>query len=182
MTETLVDMSPPSSKSRARAAEDTSADRPDPGGLLVRGQVDAGAVPLEELELARELVRRARASGMALTGPGGLLRLVTKLVIETALEEEMSEHLGYDKHAMEGRNRGNSRNGKRSKTVLTDTAGAVEIEVPRDREGTFAPVIVRLAPAPAAGHRHGRAEAVQPRADQWGDQRPLRRGLWREPA
>ena len=43
---------------------------------------------------------------------------------------------------MEGRNRGNSRNGRRSKTVLTDAAGAVEIEVPRDREGTFAPVIV----------------------------------------
>ena len=79
---------------------------------------------------------------MALTGPGGLLKSVTKLVIETALEEEMSEHLGYDKHAMEGRNRGNSRNGKRSKTVLTDAAGAVEIDVPRDREGTFAPVIV----------------------------------------
>ncbi len=42
--------------------------------LLVRGQVDAGQVPLEELELGCELVRRARASGMALTGPGGLLR------------------------------------------------------------------------------------------------------------
>ncbi len=64
---------------------------------------------------------------------------------------------------MEGRNRGNSRNGKRSKTVLTDAAGAVEIEVPRDREGTFAPVIARLAAAPVVGHRHGRAEPVQPR-------------------
>jgi hypothetical protein len=51
---------------------------------------------------------------------------------------EMSEHLGYDKHAVEGRNRGNSRNGKRSKTVLIDAAGAGEIDVPRDREGTFA--------------------------------------------
>ena len=45
---------------------------------------------------------------------------MTKLVIETALEEEMSEHLAYGKHAMEGRNRGNSRNGKRAKTILTD--------------------------------------------------------------
>ena len=144
MTEKLVAMSPPSSKSSAEPVADISADRPDPGGLLARRPVDAGVVPLEdqELELARELVRQARASGMALTGPGGLLKSVTKLVIETALEEEMSEHLGYDKHAMEGRNRGNSRNGKRSKTVLTDAAGAVEIEVPRDREGTFAPVIV----------------------------------------
>ena len=60
---------------------------------------------------------------MALTGPGGLLKSVTKLVVETALEEEMSEHLGYDRHAVEGRNRGNFRNGKRSETVLTDAAG-----------------------------------------------------------
>jgi transposase-like protein len=64
-------------------------------------------------------------------------------VIETALEEEMSEHLGYDKHEPMGRNRGNSRNGKRSKTVLTDAAGEVDIDVPRDREGSFEPVIVK---------------------------------------
>ena len=98
MTETLVDMSPPSNKSSAGPAQDTSVDRPDPGGLLARRPVDAGAGSLEELELelACELVRRARASGMALTGPGGLLKSATKLVIETALEEEMSEHLGYD--------------------------------------------------------------------------------------
>src|SRR3954468_23355685 len=52
-----------------------------------------------------------------------------------------AEHLGYDRHAVEGRNRGDSRNGKRSKTVLTDSAGEVDIEVPRDRDGTFTPVI-----------------------------------------
>ena len=46
----------------------------------------------------RELVRQARASGAALTGPGGLLKALTKTVLESALEEEMSEHLGYDKH------------------------------------------------------------------------------------
>ena len=55
----------------------------------------------------------------------------------------MSEHLGYDKHDPAGRNRGNSRNGTRAKTVLTDAAGDVEIEVPRDRDGTFAPQLVR---------------------------------------
>ena len=54
----------------------------------------------------------------------------------------MSEHLGYDKHAVAGRNRGNSRNGRRSKTIVTEAAGEVQIEVPRDREGTLAPVIV----------------------------------------
>ena len=95
-----------------------------------------------ELAAARELVKAARDRGAALTRPDGLLKALTKTVLETALDEEMSEHLGYDKYAVAGRNGANSRNGKRSKTVLTDAAGEVEIEVPRDREGTFAPVIV----------------------------------------
>jgi putative transposase len=60
----------------------------------------------EELAAAKELVRQARAQGVALTGPGGLLKALTKTVIETALEEEMAEHLGYDKHDPAGRNRG----------------------------------------------------------------------------
>jgi putative transposase len=77
-----------------------------------------------------------------LTGPGGLLKQLTKSVIEAALDEEMSDHLGYDKHAVEGRNRGNSRNGTRAKTLLPDAAGEVGIDVPRDRDGTFAPKIV----------------------------------------
>ena len=55
----------------------------------------------------------------------------------------MAEHVGYDKHAPEGRNRGNSRNGTRSKTVLTDSCGEVEIEVPRDRDGSFDPQLVK---------------------------------------
>lgn len=91
----------------------------------------------------RALVKGARARGDDLTGPEGLLKSITKQVIETALAEEMNEHLGYDKHAVEGRNHGNSRNGTRTKTVLTDNAGKVEIEVPRDRDGTFEPVIVK---------------------------------------
>ncbi len=56
-------------------------------------------------------MRAARARGEELTGPDGLLKTITKTVLETALEEEMTEHLGYDKHAAEGRNGGNSRNG-----------------------------------------------------------------------
>ena len=98
---------------------------PSPRDPLIRRQ-------LEELAAARELVRQARAEGVALTGPGGLLKALTKTVLETALDEEMAEHLGYDKHDPVGRNRGNSRNGKRAKTVLTDS-GEVEVEVPRDR-------------------------------------------------
>ncbi|HET7172671.1 MAG TPA: IS256 family transposase [Nocardioidaceae bacterium] len=123
MTETLVGVSPPSPK-----------EAKEPPGT---------GPSAEELEAARELVRAARDKGVSLTGPEGLLKALTKTVIETALEEEMSDHLGYDKHQPVGRNRGNSRNGKRSKTVLTDAAGEVDIEVPRDRDGSFEPVIVR---------------------------------------
>jgi transposase-like protein len=97
----------------------------------------------QEIEAARELVRQARDRGVALTGPDGLLKALTKAVIETALDEDMAEHLGYDKHDPMGRNRGDSRSGTRAKTVLTEAAGQVEIEVPRDRDGSFEPVIVR---------------------------------------
>jgi transposase-like protein len=67
---------------------------------------------------------------------------LTKTVLETALDEEMREHLGYEKHDPAGRNSGNSRNGTRAKTVLTEI-GPVEIEVPRDTESTFEPQIVK---------------------------------------
>lgn len=68
---------------------------------------------------------------------------MTKTVIETALDEELSEHLGYDRHDPAGHGSGNSRNGTRSKAVLTDSCGSVEIEVPRDRAGTFEPHLVK---------------------------------------
>jgi putative transposase len=84
--------------------------------------------------LAQELVERARSEGVELVGPGRLLTGLTKTVLETAVEAELDEHLGYPKRAVEGRNRGNSRNGSRSKTVLTEV-GEVELEVPRDRDG-----------------------------------------------
>ena len=104
--------------------------------------VSATATP-EEVEIARELVLAARSRGVALSGPDGLLKALTKTVIETALDEELAEHLGYDKHAIQGRGSGNSRNGTRTKTILTEHAGAVEIEVPRDRAGSFEPQIVK---------------------------------------
>lgn len=91
----------------------------------------------------REMVRSAKERGLEITGPDGLLKLLTKTVLETALEEEMTEHLGYDKHDPTGRDGGNSRNGARSKTVISDATGPVTIEVPRDRDGSFTPVIVR---------------------------------------
>jgi putative transposase len=116
--------------------------KPQPPGCEPPDDAEGVAPSPAELEAAKELVRQARAKGVALTGPDGLLKALTKTVIQAALDEEMSEHLGYDKHAPEGRNRGNSGNGKRGKTVITDNAGAVDIEVPRDRDGTFEPVIV----------------------------------------
>jgi putative transposase len=72
-------------------------------------------------QVLRELTERARAGGLKLTGEGGLLGKLTKMVIEGALEGELDDHLGYGKHDPEGRDGGNSRNGHRAKTVLTDT-------------------------------------------------------------
>ena len=96
-----------------------------------------------EQQAATELVRLAREQGLSLTGPDGLLKQLTKTVIETALSEEMTEHLGYEKHDPSIAGGGNIRNGTRAKTVLTEASGPVEIEVPRDRAGTFEPQIVR---------------------------------------
>jgi putative transposase len=96
-----------------------------------------------ERAAVRELVKAARARGEELTGPDGLLKSITKQVLESALEEEMTEHLGHEKHAIPAAEGSNIRNGTRPKTVLTDAAGEVTIEVPRDRAGTFAPVIVK---------------------------------------
>ncbi|MDW4918943.1 IS256 family transposase [Streptomyces californicus] len=92
--------------------------------------------------LIDELVSRAQAEGLQLTGEGGLLQLLTKRLLESALEGEITDHLGYDKHDPTGKNGGNSRNGTRPKTVLTDV-GPVEISVPRDRDGSFEPKIVK---------------------------------------
>ena len=97
---------------------------------------------LDTKELAEQLLRQAKEQGVELVGPGGLLNRLTRTVLETALDAEMTEHLGYDKHDPAGRNSGNSRNGTRAKTVWTEI-GPVEIEVPRDTESSFEPQIVK---------------------------------------
>jgi putative transposase len=100
--------------------------------------------PSPEEIAAKELVRLAQERGLSLTGPDGLLKQFTKNVLETALNEEMTEHLGHEKNRASGdRDSANVRNGTRPKTVLTHATGQVELEIPRDREGTFEPVIVR---------------------------------------
>jgi putative transposase len=98
--------------------------------------------PLIDEELADQLLGKAQAEGVELLGPEGLLSQVTKAVLERALGEEMTGHLGYDKHDPAGRGSGNNRNGTSGKTVLTDI-GAVDLAVPRDRNSTFEPQIVR---------------------------------------
>ena len=105
-----------------------------------RDQEPAGLSAADQ-QLLRELTERARAGGLKLTGEGGLLGELTKMVVEGALEGEMDDHLGYGRHDPAGRNSGNSRNGRRAKTVLTE-AGPVEISVPRDRDSSFEPRIV----------------------------------------
>ena len=92
-------------------------------------------------QVLRELTERARTGGLRLTGEGGLLGKLTKMVVEGALEGELDDHLGYAKHDPDGRDGGNSRNGRRAKTVITDT-GPVELSVPRDRDSSFEPKIV----------------------------------------
>ena len=74
-------------------------------------------------------------------GQGGLVKDLTRRLVERVLEGEMTDHLGYEKHAQEGRNGGNSRNGKTDKRVKSDSA-EIGIEVPRDRDGSFDPQMV----------------------------------------
>src|SRR5262245_28405252 len=116
------------------AAVDTAAVAKKKDPAITPEGVDA--------ELVGRLVEQARAAGLQLTGEGGLLQHLTKRVIEAALDGEITDHLGYEKHDPAGKDGGNSRNGGRGKTVLTDV-GPVEIVVPRDRDGSFEPQIVK---------------------------------------
>ncbi|WP_254900656.1 IS256 family transposase [Rhodococcus sp. 1168] len=100
------------------------------------------ATEVDQKQLAEQLLAQAKEQGIELMGPNGLLNQLTKNVLETALDAEMTEHLGYEKDDAAGRGSGNSRNGTRSKTVLTEI-GPVEIEVPRDLDSSFAPQIVK---------------------------------------
>jgi transposase-like protein len=110
------------------------ADRPDPQPHAPR--------PLVDEQLADELLGRAQSEGVELLGPDGLLSQVTKAVLERALGEEMTEHLGYEKHDPAGRGSGNSRNGTTGKRLRTEIGG-IDLDVPRDRNGSFEPRIVR---------------------------------------
>ena len=100
------------------------------------------AVPAGDMsEWAEALVAQARTDGIELTGENGLLTGLIRQVLQTGLEVEMADHLGYDRYSPEGRGSGNSRNGYSPKRVTTDV-GEVELLVPRDRAGSFEPQTV----------------------------------------
>ncbi len=115
-----------------------SSELVDQSGLPV---VSGGGEQDAMRSWAQELVSRARGEGVALTGDEGLLTSMVREVLQAGLEVEMVEHLGYEAYDPTGRGSGNSRNGTYAKTVKTDV-GPVDLRVPRDREGTFAPVTV----------------------------------------
>jgi putative transposase len=104
--------------------------------------------PDELDKLVQELTKNATAA--ELLNDSGLLKELKKRLVETALEAEMTDHLGYEKHAVEGHGSGNSRNGKSSKRII-GADGELEIEVPRDRNGDFEPQIVRKRQVRLAG-------------------------------
>jgi putative transposase len=115
-----------------------------------RSSEGAALVPARRAELVDEpqmrdwaeaLVERARAEGVQLTGEDGLLTGLVRQVLQTGLEVEMAEHLGYEPFEPAGRGSGNSRNGSYPKTVSTEI-GDVELRIPRDRNSTFEPATV----------------------------------------
>jgi putative transposase len=112
-------------------------------GVAMKQQNENGSdlAQLLDGDVVARLTREAQQQGIPIDGENGLLKQLTKMVLETALEGEMDAHLGYRKHEPAGRNGGNSRNGTRAKKVTTGV-GPVEVEVPRDRDASFAPKIV----------------------------------------
>ena len=120
------------------------------------GVVPAAArVPLRELmddRLLDALLERSRdqAGGLRLTGEGSMLGELVRAVLERALESELTAHLGYERNEQAGRGAGNSRNGTIAKTVQTGV-GPVPLQVPRDRAGTFEPLLVPKRACRVAG-------------------------------
>jgi hypothetical protein len=130
-----------------------------------------------EQELIGRLVAQAREQGLDLAGEGGLLAQLTKRVLESALDGELTDHLGYDKHEVAAKTGSNTRNGHRAKTITTDV-GPVEIDVPRDRDASFEPKIVAKRQRRLSGVDEMvlslSAKGLTPRRDQ----RAPGRGVW----
>lgn len=94
----------------------------------------------EQLDEIIEKIERAKTAEDLMSKDGAIKQLL-KASMESMLEEELSEHLGYEKHSPAGKNSGNSRNGKSKKTIKSDQ-GKIELKIPRDRNSSFDPVIL----------------------------------------
>jgi len=117
---------------------DSAADT----GRVGRPRRDQGEPRLVDGALADQLIERARQQGVELLGEGGLLKQMTKAILERSLQVELTDHLGYEQGDLAGTGSGNSRNGVTPKRLATE-AGLVDLEVPRDRNSTFSPQTVR---------------------------------------
>src|SRR5215213_1007775 len=118
------------------------SDLPDTEAVGRGGREPEAGDPaaIVDAALAEELVARAREQGVELLGENGLLRQMTRAVLERGLAEELTEHLGYEPHPRAGTV--NSRNGTPPNRLRTE-AGTVDLAVPRDRAGSFEPQLVR---------------------------------------
>ncbi|MCT1777195.1 IS256 family transposase, partial [Brachybacterium sp. p3-SID957] len=108
------------------------------------GGEPTGGDLVEELKSSGQLdalFAQIDAGNVQLTGDGGFVPALVKAALERGLQAELTSHLGYDKHAAEGRGSGNSRNGTTPKTVESEV-GPIELDVPRDRAGSFTPRLV----------------------------------------
>src|SRR5215204_670884 len=108
------------------------------GGERDRSVSSPEPIPADVVD---QLMAKVRAEGLELLGEGGVLAELTKTILERALDEELTDHVGYERGDPAGRGSGNSRNGTSPKRVLTEI-GAIDVDVPRDRNGSFEPVIV----------------------------------------
>jgi putative transposase len=120
---------------------DTNADVSRPDETTSHENRVAPADSLLSADVIDALMVKARTDGVELLGDGGLLAGLTKKILERALDEELTDHVGYERGDPAGRGSGNSRNGTTPKRVLTEI-GAVDLDVPRDRAGSFEPRIV----------------------------------------
>jgi putative transposase len=103
-----------------------------------RRRRDADEPRLVDDALADRLLAQAAEQGVELLGEGGLLKQMTKAILERSLQVELSDHLGYEQGDPAGAGSGNSRNGTTPKRLAAE-AGQVDLDVPRDRQGTFEP-------------------------------------------
>ena len=106
--------------------------------VITDGAGVAAAVPDELIDA---VMANVDAGGVELLGPNGVLAELTKRILERGLAEELSDHLGYEPGDPAGRGSGNNRNGTTPKKVLTEV-GAIDLDIPRDRNGSFEPKLV----------------------------------------